>query len=304
MKQHPQGVLHLKTKCRNVAAMMSSAQLQDHFLQLGLTPDEAAQLLSVSPRTVQRWQHGIQEVPGPAEQALRAWFRLHERGLAWRPDDESIAVEEPEAMARHREHAIELDALLKRVEDRGGAAAPWQVDLDRCRATLGPLQVSFYKLRNGGFAPQSYRRSDGRQLDMQRDGPLIEDAYACIAHALAEQGSPIRTRFAFEGPSLDQGRLALWEASLMPPVVAVIPCPAFRDAFGLGPEVTEPNCRLLATSNKALLTEVAERLFAEQRYQAKDFGIRVINIDADDLKPIAARFSKSVLNGTASWGTR
>ena len=281
---------------------MSAADLQFHFLQLGLVPDEAAQLLSVSPRTVQRWGHGLQEIPGPAEQSVRAWLRLHERGLAWRPDGEAIATGDDAMIARHREHSVELDELLKRVDSRGGPAAPWQVDLERGRAMLGPLQVSFYKLRNGGFSPQSYRRTDG-PVDMQRDWPLIEDAYACIALAFAARGQPPRTRFAFVGPSLENGRLALWDLSLTPPVVAVMSCQTLRDAFGLAAEIADAKCRLLAERNKELLGEVAETLFAAERYAVKEYGIRVLDLGAQDLHAVTDRFSLSILNSTGIWGT-
>jgi len=64
---------------------MTKEQFEQYLLRLDLSPAEAAQLLSVSPRTVRRWLEG-EEMPGPAEQAIRAWVRLHERHLPWRPD--------------------------------------------------------------------------------------------------------------------------------------------------------------------------------------------------------------------------
>ena len=283
--------------------MLSAKELRDHLEQLGLAQAEAAQLLSVAPRTVRRWVEGSQEVPGPAEQALRAWLRLHERGMAWRPDAVAIAGDDARTIARHREHAIELDALLQRVKARGGPAAPWQVDLDRCRATLGPLHVSFYKLRNGGFSPQSYRRSDG-PADMQRDWPLIEDAFACIADAFAKQGSPPRTRFAFAAPSLANGRLDLWDLSLTPPVVALISCQALRKALALDNKVSDAQCRLLVMANADLVSEIAETLFAAQRDTVKDFGIRALDITTRDLRAVAGRFSLSALGSTVTWGPR
>lgn len=285
--------------------MMTTADLQFHFLQLGLTTDEAAQLLSVSPRTVQRWQHGIQEVPGPAEQALRAWMGLHERGLAWRPDEVSLTVGDAEQIAIARTHAVELDALLKRVEARSGpSSAPWTVDLERGRAILGSLEVSFYRLKNGGFAPQSYRRSDEHGTDLRRDWHLIEDAYACIARAFAKQGQPLRQRLAFMGPSLDKGTLFLWETSLTPPVVAKLDCQTLRAALGLDPQVSDEKCRLLADRNKDVLSEIAEAMFAAQRFEVGALGIRVLSVGCDDLKPVAARFARGVLDIEAQWGVR
>jgi hypothetical protein len=268
--------------------MMSNIEFQDHLAQLGLTQIEAAQLLSMSPRAVRRWGDGSQEIPGPAEQALRAWLRLHHRALAWKPNEVTVADDDEATIARHREHAMGLDNLLQKVKARGGPAAPWQVDLERCRATLGPLQVSFYKLCNGGFSPQSYRRADG-PTDLQRDWPLIEDAYACIAQAFSSLGSPLRTRFAFIGPSLDKGRIALWDLSLTPPVVAVIPCQTIRNVLQSFREASDARCRLLALNNKDLLCEIAEMLFDKQRFEAKEFGIRVIEIQERDLQSIASR---------------
>lgn len=295
--------------------MMSAEQLLDHLVQLGLVPAEAAQLLEVSPRTLRRWIDEEQPVPGPAEQALRAWLRLHRRGLAWRPEEGAVADDDAQAIARHREHALDLDATLERVKARGGPAAPWDVDLARGRATLGPMQVTFYRLTHGGFAPQSYRRTD-EPADLQRDGQLLEDAYACIARALAIEGSAPRTRFAFVGPSLEHGRLALWDSSLTPAVAAVVSCDALRAVLGLNTTggatggstgrapVDDAACRRLVIANIALLTELAEGLFAQQRYAVKEHGLRVITIGADDLQAITHRLSKRILDTPMIWGTR
>jgi transcriptional regulator with XRE-family HTH domain len=165
---------------------MTKREFDSLLAELGLSQAEAARLLSVDARTVRRWAEDPVEIPGPAEQALRAWLALHRFGLPWAPDSVDLVQHDPEQIAKHRAHAIDLDALLRKVEKRGGPAAPWQVDIDQCRATLGPLQVSFYRLRNGGFSPQSYRRKDG-PADLQRDWPLIEDAFAHIAQAIARQ---------------------------------------------------------------------------------------------------------------------
>src|SRR5271163_3587578 len=96
---------------------MTKDQLQQYLLRLGLSPAEAAQLLSVSPRTVRRWQDG-EEVPGPAQQAILAWIRLHERHLPWRPDSISIAEDNQDQIARHRFHTINLADVIQRVEAR------------------------------------------------------------------------------------------------------------------------------------------------------------------------------------------
>lgn len=161
---------------------MTAPELRLILSRLELTQAEAAQLLGVAPRTVRRWLEG-EDIPGPAEQALRAWIRLHERNLPWRPDTESIVQDDQDQIARHRAHAIRLDELLARVEARGGPRVPWSVDRGRRIATLGPMEVSYYKLASGSFSLANYRRKDG-DPNVQRDWEAIEDAAACIAQAM------------------------------------------------------------------------------------------------------------------------
>jgi transcriptional regulator with XRE-family HTH domain len=161
---------------------MTIDELQQTLLRLGLSQTDAAQLLGVSPRTVRRWLEG-EEVPGPAAQALRAWIRLHERNLPWRPDSACITDDNQDQIARHRMHAINLSELLARVEARGGPRLPWTVDRQRSHATLGPMQVSYYTLLNGGFSLATYTRKGG-DPDVQRDWEFIEDAMFCIAKEL------------------------------------------------------------------------------------------------------------------------
>ena len=161
--------------------MMSRQELQEHIQVLGLTQAEAAQLLGISPRTVTRWCTEGEEVSGPAEAALRAWRRLDARHLAWRPDSVSIVEDDAERIATHRQEAINLDDLMRRVEARGGPQLPWAVSLPEAEATLGRIHVSFYKLQNGGFSLSVYSRRDGVHPDVQRDWSLVEDAVFCIA---------------------------------------------------------------------------------------------------------------------------
>ncbi len=158
---------------------MSPIELEQSLIRLGLSQTEAAQLLGVVPRTFRRWLEG-EEIPGPAEQAIRAWLRLHDRRLPWRPDSAAIAGDDQDQIARHREHAISLSDIIARVEARGGPRTPWVVDRQRSRATFGPMEVSFYTLSNGGFSLAIYTRKDGSP-DVERDRELIEDAAYSIA---------------------------------------------------------------------------------------------------------------------------
>ena len=170
---------------------MNAIELRGALDELGISQVEAAILLGVSDRSVRRWVEGPDEVPGPVEQTLRAWLRLERARLAWRPDSEMIGGEISDELANqiasYRRHALGLDALIKKVKLRGGPAAPWRVDLKRCVATLGPIEVTFDALTNGGFSPAHYTRKDG-PLDQKRDQPLLDDAYACIAEEIRLAG--------------------------------------------------------------------------------------------------------------------
>jgi transcriptional regulator with XRE-family HTH domain len=161
--------------------MMKKQDFDDHLYVLGLSYIEAAQLLGVSSRTVSRWLEG-EDVPGPAEAALRAWRKLSERHLAWMPDSVSIFEDDQTQIQLMAKHAEELAELLEKVSARGGAKEPWSVDISRGTAIFGQFRLGFYKLANGGFSPSYYRRLD-KSPDLVRDREIFEDAVFCIAAA-------------------------------------------------------------------------------------------------------------------------
>ncbi|MGH6876467.1 MAG: helix-turn-helix domain-containing protein [Rhizomicrobium sp.] len=165
--------------------MMTQAEFTQYLDRLGLSVEKAAKLLDVSPRTVRRWREG-EELRGPVETAVRAWIFLHDRHLPWMPDSASVIENDREQIDLHRANAIDLAALHKRVEDRGGPKLTWNVDLSKGKATLGPVQVSFYRLRNGGFSLANYRRSDAAP-DAHRDREIIEDAAYSIGQAIKKR---------------------------------------------------------------------------------------------------------------------
>lgn len=271
---------------------MTAVELRDCLARLGLTQTEAAQLLEVDPRTVRRWADDKGgDIPGPTEHALRAWLELHRRGLPWRPGDENA-----EHIARHRQHAIELYELLLRVEKRGGPSEAWNVDLEKCQATLGPMRVSFYKLSNGGFSLSFYRHSGGRS-DVVRDRAFIEDAAACIAKAFSGQRS---MKFVF-WVTLQNDNVLLWDVQKVPTIVMKIPCNLVRRALCRGVVVTDEECRLLVECNKDLVCELAETMYAADRFKIREDRIRVLEVKASDLATIADRFSLTVLDITPLW---
>lgn len=210
--------------------MLSKDEFSATVKYLGLSLGELAVLFDMDARSTRRWAEDPAVIPGPAEQALRAWVRLQRLGLAWRPDGVAIGERNTEKLAEqikaHVRHAVDLDVLLRRVDARGGPATPWDVDLGAHQATLGPVCVFFYPLANGGFSPASYTRRD-RPPDLQRDWPLIEDALACVAKAVAAAGPnwslpPGETSLLFQAATrilsqpaqhvLDQGEQSFREA--------------------------------------------------------------------------------------------
>ncbi len=275
---------------------MTADELNTILKNLRLDSKDAAQLLEVSPRTVRRWMDAPAEIPGPTCRALQAWSSLERAGLPWRPDEGALATSDAAQIARYRDHAIELYELLERVEKRGGPSIPWNVNLVAKRASLGPVQVSFYELANGGFSLQSLRRSD-QAFDSVRDLPLLEDAIASIATAFARRQG---RRFVFE-VTLQDDVVLLWDVQQAPTTVMKLACTLVRSTLAEQEQLTNEQCRLLAACNKELLAEVAESLFAQRRYAAREDGIRVINVVANDLKPIASRFLSTALAVTPYW---
>lgn len=161
--------------------MMTPIELEEHLAQLKLDQAEASQLLGVNPRTLRRWLEG-EEVPGLAEAALRAWRTLHDRNLPWKPDSVSLFEDDQNQIELHRQHTLDLAAVLKSVEERGGPAHPWSVDLSKNSATFGPFEVGFYNLQSGGFSLSSYRRVDGPP-DPAQDMQFLQEAAYCISKA-------------------------------------------------------------------------------------------------------------------------
>jgi hypothetical protein len=161
---------------------MTSSEFVEELSKLNLTPDEAAQLLGVSERSVRRWSEG-ESIPGPVEAALRAWRHLHARNLPWKPDSVSVFQNDEDQIRRIRNHDELLSQLMSEVEARGGPTNPWAVDLEKQRATFGAAEVSFNRLLNGGFSPSTYRRLDRTPTD--NDRLEIQDACYCIAQAFS-----------------------------------------------------------------------------------------------------------------------
>jgi transcriptional regulator with XRE-family HTH domain len=167
---------------------MQSSSLRESLVTLGLNIQELADLLGINVRTVQRWLSGEVDIPKSIECVVNAWMYLNQLGLPWRPDGFSVSllsVEEVKSqLILHMENTKELAKIIKKVQARGGPAAPWSVDLSAKKATLGDVWVRFYILSNGSFSPQSYGRFD-KFPDVDRDQSILEDAYVCIAEAIA-----------------------------------------------------------------------------------------------------------------------
>jgi Predicted transcriptional regulator len=169
---------------------MNAGELRNRFAQLGLSQAEAARLLGVKLRTVQRWAAGRPVVGEPAAQALRAWCRLAERGVAWRPDGEPVEDEDLFDLADRRRAALALTAIARQdMGKRGREHLRWRINIGRCRATSTTMVVHFNRLADGSFLPASYRRLDG-PAEMPRDRPLLQEAMAVFLAAVAGMAAP------------------------------------------------------------------------------------------------------------------
>jgi hypothetical protein len=166
---------------------MSRDDLLDYLNSLNISRAEAAQLLGVTKRTVNRWAEG-EEIPGPVQAALRAWRSLNERHLAWKPDSISIIENDTDQIERVKAYAVKFEEKLKRVEARGGPTHLWKVDFENATAKFGASEITFYKLANGGFSLGSYRRTD-RLPNLDSDAELIEDAAYCISKTFEKLGA-------------------------------------------------------------------------------------------------------------------
>ena len=164
---------------------MEDESLLAAMAALGITLNELAYLLSVNPRTVNRWMEGSVEVPAPVSQLLGAWQKLKGLKVAWRPDEIDV---EPvnlnklaEQLDKLRQHEQQINVMCAAVKARGGCSLDWDVNLDMGTAKSGNFFLGFYRLANDGFSPSTFRRSDGRAPDLIRDRHIIEDAVYAIA---------------------------------------------------------------------------------------------------------------------------
>ena len=172
---------------------MNSGKLKESLALLGIDSQDLAHFLDVNLRTIKRWMADEISIPTGVIRLFEAWIMLHKIGLPWRPDGEKFIT--PNALkqqiALHNQAVLELTEIIKKVNKRGGPAAPWVVNLGMKRATLEKMWISFYTLPNGGFTPQSYGRSD-RNPDFERDRPLLEDGFVCIAEAIAKERKKLK----------------------------------------------------------------------------------------------------------------
>jgi hypothetical protein len=118
---------------------------------------------------------------------------------------------------------------------------PWTVDRQRSRAILGPMEVAYYTLLNGGFSLATYTRTDG-DPDVHRDWELIEDAMFCIAKAL--QPGPV-TLVYHDRPRRNgamQQRLEQFASTndAIQRVCAALGSPNFYDPFIMAGNPAEP----------------------------------------------------------------
>jgi len=179
--------------------ILSKQEFLDYLSQLQLSPVEAAQLLSVTPRTVHRWLENPHEISGSAAQALRAWISLKNYNLPWRPDCINLPwrpdcinlpwlseAEVADQIAQYRNHHVFVSEVIEKVKKRGSLLLPWQIDLDRGSVKLEKtIEVFFGKLHGKNLSLFGYRRIDNQSADIEHNQYLIEEAIFAIHEKLA-----------------------------------------------------------------------------------------------------------------------
>jgi hypothetical protein len=183
--------------------MISSKQeFLDYLWQLNLSPTEAARLLSVTPRTVNRWLKNPHEISGPAEQALRAWIILKDHNVSWRPDCVPIPfLKEEEAEATYqiknwvaKKYNLRVINIIKKVKKRGELSLPWQIDFKKGSIKLEKTIEVFFKMPSG--KPRNvrrqlvifgYKRLDDQSADIKHNQYLIEEAVFTIDEVANEK---------------------------------------------------------------------------------------------------------------------
>jgi hypothetical protein len=319
---------------------MQSAEVRAHLFALALTPTDAARLLGVGLRSVRRWTQprrlsedvsedagnpphegegvgvdvsggegeggGSERIPGPAQQALRAWLKLHRLGQHWRPDGLPL------------QH-IDVAAAIERVRARaqgGGRATSWDIDVENRLAVMKGHRVSFVWLAPGRFALQTYCRPAAVATPGETHAvpaALIDDACACIARRLAGEREPPLVRLVLGEPVLVDDVIELRDPSLSPIVACTLSLTGLRRF--LERDVTGTAALGFVRRNHAALADLAsevharravqnqERMVREQGEGASPIGLRLLDIDAADLGLVRSKLiSLSHLTSGASMG--
>jgi hypothetical protein len=147
------------------------------------------------------------------------------------------------------------------------------------------MEVSFYRLADGGFSPQSYRRTDC-EAEIQRDWPLLEDAFACIAAAVEKQlGSVAPSTLDLGPPRLDNDRVVLWATTEHPPIAVIIKCDTVREVSNMTLSDEGVRALLVAPRNRNLAVQAATLRLSLGTVEAlQSPRVNVIRLEASDLR--------------------
>lgn len=269
---------------------MQSAEVRAHLNALALTPIEFARLLGVGLRTVRRWTQPerlgedvgepmevgegarSERIPGPAEQALRAWLKLHRLGQHWRPDGLPL------------QH-VDTAAAIARVRARGhrGPGVTWDIDLASLVAVMKGHRVSFVWQAVDRFALQTYCGPSNvpTPADEAARAALTDEACACIARRLAGERQVPMLALVLGDPVLTDDHIELRDTSLSPIVVCRLPLSALR-AF-LERNVSGDAALSFAHRNEAALADLASEIHARRGGAASTMGTRMLEFTAGDL---------------------
>ena len=279
---------------------MTAQQLRSHLDGLGLSQTDAAKFLKLTARSVRAYaQEQGTPVPQPVAIALNLARQLRRLGQWWQPQRASTCTLQPlwaqerEAAARRRVYDLRVPEILAKIGARGGPVTPWDVDLERGRATLGTMRLEFTMLPHGGFVPLAYQRTDMPPVP-GRDWALLEDAYACIGRALDKAGSSALPPKCLNRARLVGANAVLWDERPIPEVVVVV---ARADVLSIinDPKANDADVVSYLDSRRAAIAEIAFR-YSHPPSERDAHGVKEIRLHADALRPMRETFDATLVD--------
>ncbi len=138
-------------------------ELQIWLDELNLTQIEAAKLLGITARTMNRWMSNSEEMTEPAKLAFKAWITLKDHNLPWQPDVTDICGDVSSEIGKLRNKSMGIKDIL----DLPALMLPWQINMRSKIVTLETVHLSFALIPDDeiGFVPINFWCDDSNDLN-------------------------------------------------------------------------------------------------------------------------------------------